>query len=444
MFLLFTNATITTTSCLAKSVSSLQSCVSQIKNKSTPPYLKISGMIKCTGSRACSIDLSGFSEPIVIEGANSLSGLVRYDNFDYNLISVSKSSQVTIRNLVLKEYGVNKKGPVANDAIANSSCDRVGQCVSTLSMHQLKKVQLEKVILENSRLFGLEISEIGSFLMANSRVIGSFSFGVWFGPGIKYVDINQNQFRNNGSNAMIVSVDSRSVPNYSRIRNNVFEHNHWYSVFYVCGADHKSACSGGQFLIEKDTHHLIVENNEIKNGYMDAREGFVAAIELAPLGPDRISDVIIRRNIAKNNSGLGISDNGGGGAGVSLFQNEFYSNATANGNQIELLQGPKAGNCFAPGCINEATIHSWGLGCDQQQCVWFVATKILPGCQVSIFTPDWSPPGMLAHIENPVCRDDGVNFEIPDWIRKSYKAINFNIENNDGTWSAPKYLQIRQ
>lgn len=89
------------------------------------------------------------------------------------------------------------------------------------------------------------------------------------------------------------------------------------------------------------------------------------------------------------------------------------------------------------------------LTCDAFQCVAATGSNIAPGCQVSLFTPDWSVatpgapnPALLATVPASSCEPNAVRFEVPAAILSKYKSINFNVSNPNGKWSEPVMASI--
>jgi hypothetical protein len=81
------------------------------------------------------------------------------------------------------------------------------------------------------------------------------------------------------------------------------------------------------------------------------------------------------------------------------------------------------------------------LACSDFQCVTVRGRNILPGCFISMFSPDWSTfLGIQEH--NVVCDGDSATFEVPASVRAAYSGLNFNVNNANGAWSEPVYVSI--
>lgn len=89
------------------------------------------------------------------------------------------------------------------------------------------------------------------------------------------------------------------------------------------------------------------------------------------------------------------------------------------------------------------TLSVAGLGGNLNQAIWAIGYNISPSCSVSLYDPASTGSGPLTTLSGLTCGPNNVAFQIPDFIRSNYAAINLTVTNADGSASAPLLVSIQ-
>lgn len=315
--------------CQAADSKSLQDCIQKIASNEAH-YIEITGQIFCSGKNSCRFVVENINRPIVILGRpGTAAGFKRSDSYDYEIFTINNSSHVQIGNLIFDEN-------------ADGACTTI--CAATIGIYNSSDIVVDGVTLLHAKRMGLALSNVRNVVVRNSTFTNAAWFGLWtdtFGGNVSQtVSIENNRFTDIGSNALYFANVASVEGGQSRIRNNIFTHNHRKAIFHVCGEAGNEPCGGGQLYIEKSMY-LIIENNVIQNGMTDdASRAPVSGIELNP----NIHYVTITNNNIHDHTGYGIYMNQGttSPSNIAIVKNAFARNW---GGDVNVPDALVAENC---------------------------------------------------------------------------------------------------
>ncbi|MBI4084384.1 MAG: right-handed parallel beta-helix repeat-containing protein [Candidatus Levybacteria bacterium] len=335
--------------CQASDAVSWKDCGNKI-NSNLADNIEITTLITCSGPNACPIQITNVNRPVRIYGTpNSSAGLKRIDNYTYPLLSISGSNGIRIENLHFDE--------------TTASCS--SNCRSTLAIANSQNITFDTINVLYPKVMGLEISNVDTITVTNSKFINASVFGIWMSTTQPYIPknahITNNLFLDTKSNAVFFSATA-TPENPSTINGNTFIHNHREAIFSVCGGGNYP-CSGGQLLLAQGTNNLKIEGNIIKEGKIDAHaELWASGIEVEQIN---IHNVTITRNDIHDNRGYGIVavSNPQNVDGVTISDNKLYRNSFGN---FRFATADIRNNCeSATGCfpLTKGSIYAYPNPC---------------------------------------------------------------------------------
>lgn len=314
-----------TSTCYAADTATLQSCMNKVKSGRSS-NVTIAGMIDCTNSQqnSCSFSLSHIDRKVSIIGKEGFeSGFKRKKFFNYNIFNITNSSNIILQNLIF-------------DDDFNQGCP--GSCNAPVAVTSSQNINLEKLIFKRPKPWAVSILSSSGVTVQNSQFLSAEIFGVWIpstaDPLSDNIHIDNNYFEDTRSTAITIGGVKGNYDNSNTISGNTFVHNHCDAVFKTCGTSGNEPCSGGQFVVETKTDHLLIENNIVKDGILNAckplnepapsdlLEARTNGIEFTFSG---YHDVIVRNNIIHDVTGTGI---------VANVPVENVSNITISGNKL--------------------------------------------------------------------------------------------------------------
>jgi hypothetical protein len=351
---------VVTSVCRASSAATLATCVNQLR-AGTIDNIEVTTLIACSGAGACVMDLRGITRPFRIFGTAGVSatslGFRRLDHYDQPILAITSStgtpaSPITIRNLSFIEVAANVEGtalvPVGSGYThLNQLCSSYanGHCSSPIGIAHSSNVLLDGIIVQSGKDHGITVTGTTNFKLQNSRVRGSYYFGLWGGPGNRQLSIIHNYFVRNRSNGILWGMDDPALQALYLIRNNTFENNHYDAAFYNPS---RLPYTGGQIDM-LGTGKLLIENNEFKTGRMDDLPTKVGGIEIHLTNPNA---TIYHNRIHDNIGGAVYSCQSA--AGVKILTNEIYSNGRAlcgtTNNQVTAPNATILYNCGSYNC----------------------------------------------------------------------------------------------
>lgn len=350
------NSAVSQQTCYSSDLPTLKACFEKI-SAGQIDEVQITKLIDCDGHETeCSFSLNQIKRPVNITGANNAqAGFKRTQNFNYQIFKIANSENIALRNLIF-------------DDDLNQRCSKEQCGESPVSVISSKNITLDKLSFKHPKPWGISILASSNITVQNSSFVNGEYFGVWI-PSIhpsKSIRVINNYFENIRSTGITIGGVSGTEDNPNLIRGNTIVHNHCDAMFTGCGADGTKLCSGGEFVVEKDTDHLIIENNVVRDGFINECQplnvpqpphlaGLMnSGLELTFEG---LNDITIRNNTMYNISGNGIvidqpirSDV----SNITITGNKIYNVGLMPINFPETLNGRKiatiADNCFREDC----------------------------------------------------------------------------------------------
>lgn len=337
--------------CEANNAATFINCINQV-NQGTVNAIEVTEQIICSGANACRVTINNVTWPVQIYGRdNSSAGFKRSDSYNYNLLTVSNSSQVKIFNLIFDED-------------KNQDCDTIVNptgCLSSIKISNSSDVTLDHLSFFYSKRFSVSLSKSQRVSITNSKFIGAGMFGVWMSTdqnlASSEIHIDNNLFKDIKSNAILFSAKSATATP-STIKSNLFIHNHRLSIFSSCGPSRTSPCPGGQIYLSYHNQNVTIEDNVVRDGYIENYLELnlkTSGIELQ--GPDTHYINIIGNDVHDNtNYGIVLDPNASTTDHVLIADNKLYKNRVDIGlfppDPTVMTQ---SGNCFSPTCSLKLT-----------------------------------------------------------------------------------------
>jgi hypothetical protein len=325
----------TTRICVVHDPASYMACLGKV-NGGTIDEIQIEGTISCALPGECVGRIEGIDRPIRLVAATEGAGFRRTGGWDGPIFAaISASGGVTISGLSFDE---GKDLPCS------------GTCYSTLGFFSVTGVTLEDIEVKWSKDMGIQLWNSSRVRLRDSRLHDTAKFGIWIyeetGLVSRDVRIENNTFDEIRSNAIYGALaGTEDAP--SVISGNQFIHNHRMAVFSTCGAGGNEPCEGGQLDIVHNTDHLVIENNVIRDGKIDAHPGLGASgIEFDFGG---FGHVLIRHNDIHTHTGWGIYVNEPRGTigPVTIENNRLYANTYCG---VYFPDATTSDNCLQSSC----------------------------------------------------------------------------------------------
>lgn len=313
--------TTATSTCMVEDSTSLKKC---IKNLLGYSQIYINSLITCNDSTECNFIIEGKTNLSIV--GSDQGGFLRNNKFDYEIFNISNSTDIKINNLLFQDE-------------ADTGCDPLKDslCKPFILINNSPKTLINKSTFIGSKRNAITISSTLSFAdfsITNSTFKDSNAHSILNYNTLDdgYADISNNEFVNNASNAIALSLPS-ITSKISRIVDNTFIHNHHTSIYFTCGINSNEACGGGQLYIQKGTKNMRVSGNLFSDGYLNENSSANPNIGVFGIEIDNtnVSNLLIEENIFVNNdTALGTNCEpftGNNSSNISITDNLFNDNS---------------------------------------------------------------------------------------------------------------------
>lgn len=348
--------------CRAADINALRACLNNVKAENIT-RIEILGLISCNQSIVCELKIQNVSTPLTVEApANTVAGFRRTSKYDYSILRIEDSSNITIRNLIFDDV--------------RHSCDRRNDpCAQpVIVVSNSANVALNQVALYYPQQVGVSVAKANNLIVKNSKFIQPGLIGIW----MSYVPedsspryhIENNFFFRSGVEAVAVQ-GIASATNPNTLKDNLFQHTHALYTYDICGPLANEPCGGASISVYK-SGHTVISGNVIRDNYIENNPpGYNLVADGMEISA-QVDSLVIRGNDFHNmtGGGFGFSPPGPGGVPpdlgrrVTIQGNKFYSNGPGpapsfagdfmSGDEIfeRFLDIAKirAENCFSASC----------------------------------------------------------------------------------------------
>jgi len=308
----------TLASCSAGDTTALAQCVARAEHAQSGISVMITGDIDCMGAESCDFRFQHVAGPLTVRGASSVHPSVirrepRYGGpvgitIDHSL------GPVTISNLVIDE-GPNRASGAPGAVWTDAACPAKALCQgSAFTILYSRHVTVDNVEALNGKPMGIELRADAEVSITHSTFVGNWLHGIWVArePTSSGLHIEQNVFKDNRASAVefiAAPPGPRSSAHWNTIRDNLFRHNTFASVYHVCGPMHDAPCGGGQLVIEQPSTAVLVERNDISDGVADEDPTLESRIPISGIevAPSHVWDVLMIRNRIHDLTGSAIA-----------------------------------------------------------------------------------------------------------------------------------------
>jgi hypothetical protein len=352
--------------CTATDAPSYRACVAQV-GANAVDIVQVAGTISCGPTDDCGGTIVSPSRPIVIVGVPAGSGFHRTGGYGKSLIDISGANDLTIADLHIDEE-------------QTTTCDVAlpGSCADSIFVHNSTGVHVSNVVAEWGKHIGMSFSQVNGLTVRGSTFRGSAVDGLWMDHVSADLDSTDVHIENN----LFVDVHSNglhfaargTVDRPSTVAGNTFQHNHWDTVYSVCGPMGNQPCAGGQFDVEAYSDQVVIQDNTIIAGRIEPHpELGTTGIEFAPPTFDLMNIVVVHNDI-HDNSGWGIIADGDytTAANITLTDNRLYNDRFGD---IVFTGSIESGNCTMASCA--FTLPTGTLSAQPQSCAPAACTTTL-------------------------------------------------------------------